>query len=183
MSNHISAVVDRKEYWLPQVIHHRAACATRTESYVCVYSHRFADTILFHHEGGVDVGDVEAKALKMEVKVGAAVPTAAEISQTLLVNLTDDSVKSLVGKFIEALYKVYRNLHFTYMEINPLVIREGKIYILDLAAKLDQCAEYLCKAEWGEVEYPAPFGRKHILRRPTSRNWTASRERLSNSPY
>ena len=39
------------------------------------------------------------------------------------------------------------------------VVTGGKIYILDLAAKLDQCAEYICKAKWGEVEYPAPFGR------------------------
>jgi len=36
MSNHISAVVDRKEYWLPQVIHYRAACATRTGELVKV---------------------------------------------------------------------------------------------------------------------------------------------------
>ena len=31
------------------------------EFYVCVYSSRDGDTILFHHEGGVDIGDVDAK--------------------------------------------------------------------------------------------------------------------------
>ena len=31
------------------------------EYYVCIYSHRYADTILFHHEGGVDIGDVDNK--------------------------------------------------------------------------------------------------------------------------
>lgn len=31
------------------------------EAYVCIYSHRYADTILFHHQGGVDIGDVDAK--------------------------------------------------------------------------------------------------------------------------
>ena len=31
------------------------------EFYVCIYSHREGDTILFHHEGGVDIGDVDAK--------------------------------------------------------------------------------------------------------------------------
>ena len=31
------------------------------EYYVCIHSHRYADTILFHHEGGVDIGDVDAK--------------------------------------------------------------------------------------------------------------------------
>lgn len=40
------------------------------EVYVCIYSHRNADTILFHHQGGVDIGDVDAKALKLEISVG-----------------------------------------------------------------------------------------------------------------
>lgn len=40
------------------------------EAYVCIYSHRNADTILFHHQGGVDIGDVDAKALKLEISVG-----------------------------------------------------------------------------------------------------------------
>jgi len=31
------------------------------EFYVCIYSHRQGDTILFHHEGGVEIGDVDAK--------------------------------------------------------------------------------------------------------------------------
>jgi len=31
------------------------------EFYVCIYSHRQGETILFHHEGGVEIGDVDAK--------------------------------------------------------------------------------------------------------------------------
>lgn len=66
----------------------------------------------------------------------------------------------LISRLIEHLYSSYCDLYFTYLEINPLVVNGGKVYILDLAAKLDQCADYLCKAAWGEVEYPAPFGRE-----------------------
>lgn len=40
------------------------------EMYVCIYSHRHADTILFYHEGGVDIGDVDSKAVKLHVPVG-----------------------------------------------------------------------------------------------------------------
>ena len=29
--------------------------------YVCIHSHRYADSILFRHEGGIDIGDVDAK--------------------------------------------------------------------------------------------------------------------------
>lgn len=34
-----------------------------------------------------------------------------------------------------------------------------KVYALDLAAKLDQTAEFLCKTRWGDIEFPPPFGR------------------------
>lgn len=54
------------------------------EYYVCVYSHRFADTILFYHEGGVDIGDVDAKAVVLEVPVGSIAPTDEVITAKLL---------------------------------------------------------------------------------------------------
>ena len=31
------------------------------EFYVCIYAGRVGNTVLFHHEGGVDIGDVDAK--------------------------------------------------------------------------------------------------------------------------
>lgn len=53
------------------------------EAYVCIYSHRTADTILFYHQGGVDIGDVDAKAVKLEVPVGETV-TIDKITSVLL---------------------------------------------------------------------------------------------------
>ena len=55
----------------------------------------------------------------------------------------DDSRKSRAAIFVQKLYAVYVARHFTYLEINPLVITDDKIYILDLAAKLDSAADYL----------------------------------------
>lgn len=40
------------------------------EMYVCIYSHRHADTILFYHQGGVDIGDVDSKAVKLDIPIG-----------------------------------------------------------------------------------------------------------------
>ena len=45
------------------------------------------------------------------------------------------------------------------MEVNPLVITNTAIYILDFAAKLDSAADYIFQAERASLEYPAPFGR------------------------
>ena len=36
------------------------------------------------------------------------------------------------------------------------------MYYLDLAAKLDQTAEYECSRAWGKIEFPAPFGRESL---------------------
>lgn len=36
---------------------------------MCIYATREGDYVLFHHEGGVDVGDVDAKAQKLLIKV------------------------------------------------------------------------------------------------------------------
>lgn len=131
--------------------------AQEEEVYVCIYSHRTADTILFHHQGGVDIGDVDAKALKLEVPVGKNI-TIDEITNTLLVNLTN-AKKLRVANFIHALYQSYVNLYFTYLEINPLVVTKDSIYVLDLAAKLDSTADFICRPKWGDIEYPPPFGR------------------------
>ena len=42
------------------------------------------------------------------------------------------------------------------------VLLGNEIHVLDVAAKLDQCAEFLCKAEWGDVDFPPPFGREAL---------------------
>lgn len=64
-----------------------------------------------------------------------------------------------LATFITKLFQVYMELHFTYLEINPLVVTKQAIYVLDLASRLDQTAEYLCASKWGPVEFPPPFGR------------------------
>lgn len=47
------------------------------EMYVCIYSHRHADTILFYHQGGVDIGDVDSKAVKLDIPVGTDIDETA----------------------------------------------------------------------------------------------------------
>lgn len=60
----------------------------KEEAYVCIYSHRTADTILFYHQGGVDIGDVDSKALKLEVPVGQET-SIEQIEKVLLTEITD----------------------------------------------------------------------------------------------
>lgn len=175
---------------------------------LCIFSERSHNTILFHHQGGVDVGDVDAKAAKMQVGLTSS-PTEEEIILQLLgelpaqrkeggrwwcgciccgcgggycmwpllwllfgavwaaavvcgccgrgccpsnywfappchsqpVALCPHGRSAAMGAFVSNLYAVFKRLHFTYLEINPVVMVGTELYILDLAAKLDQTAE------------------------------------------
>ena len=58
-------------------------------------------------------------------------------------------------------FKVYIP-DFVWIYIPDLVVYIPdffQVYILDLAAKLDATADFVCRAKWGEIEYPPPFGR------------------------
>jgi ATP citrate (pro-S)-lyase len=127
------------------------------ESYVAIMSTKDGDQIMFYHEGGVNVGDVDAKASRMEVPIGT-LPDAAEIEKKLLGKLSAER-KKLVAGFIEALFKFYADLNFTYLEINPIVVTKDCVVPLDLAAKLDSTAEFESGEKWGNIKFPAPFGR------------------------
>ncbi len=127
------------------------------ECYIAILSTRTGDDILFHHEGGVSVGDVDTKALRLEVPIGTF-PTQGEILSKLLSKVSTNQKDHLAG-FIEALFKFYADLNFTYLEINPLAVTKDSIVPLDLAAKLDSTAEFESGNKWGSIEFPAPFGR------------------------
>ena len=43
-----------------------------------------------------------------------------------------------------------------------LVITGSVVHMLDLAAKLDSTAEFVCKEHWGNIEFPPPFGREAL---------------------
>lgn len=92
-----------------------------TEYYININSVREGDNILFYHEGGVDVGDVDAKASKLVIGPSDTFPSHATIKKELLSKVPAKSQDVLVD-FIVRLYSVYVDLQFTYLEINPLVV-------------------------------------------------------------
>ncbi|MBA3044863.1 MAG: ATPase [Candidatus Thermoplasmatota archaeon] len=127
------------------------------ECYVAIMSTISGDTILFYHQGGVNVGDIDAKASRLEIPVGTF-PSVAEIEKKLMGKVPADRKKRVAG-FVEALFKFYADLNFAYLEINPIVVTKDSVMPLDLAAKLDSTADFESGRKWGPIEFPSPFGR------------------------
>jgi len=127
------------------------------EYYLAILSQRDGDQILFHHQGGINVGDIDAKAVRMMIPIGT-VPTTIDIEKQLLENVPKER-QGLIAGFIEGMFKFYADLNYTYLEINPFVVTGNRIVPLDLAAKLDDTAEFVSGKKWGDIEFPSPFGR------------------------
>lgn len=135
-----------------------------TEYYININSVRDGDWILFTHEGGVDVGDVDAKAKKILIPVDLKqFPSNQELAETLLPDVPK-GVHNVLIDFIVRLYSVYVDCQFTYLEINPLVVipnasaTSAEVHFLDLAAKLDQTADFECGVKWAIARSPVALG-------------------------
>ncbi len=127
------------------------------EYYLAILSQREGDQILFHHQGGINVGDIDAKAVRMTIPIGTY-PSASDIEKQLLGNIPKER-KGLIAGFIEGMFRFYADLNYTYLEINPFVVTGNRIIPLDLAAKLDDTAEFVSGKKWGGITFPSPFGR------------------------
>lgn len=133
------------------------------EYYICIQSDREGEEILFCAEGGVDVGDVDAKAARLHVEIDDDGLSPDRILQAGLLKGVPQIRQESLASFINTLFTVYRKLNFTYMEINPIVFAvDGTIVPLDLAAKIDETAAFLNASDWGHLDFPAPFGRKEF---------------------
>jgi ATP citrate (pro-S)-lyase len=129
----------------------------KEEYYVAVISRREGDDILFHHEGGSDVGDIDGVAARLPVPIGTT-PTAGWIGKNLLGRIPKER-RALIAGFIEGLFKLYVDLNYTYLEINPCIVSGKRIIPLDLAARLDDTAVFVSGDKWGKIRFPTPFGR------------------------
>jgi len=127
------------------------------EYYFAITSDREGDIVLFYHQGGINVGDIDAKAVKLFVPIGQT-PSASEFEKKLLGKVPGERKKLLAGFFV-GMFKFYADLDYAYLEINPVVVVGKNVYPLDLAAKLDDTASFQSGKKWGPIEFPSPFGR------------------------
>ena len=107
---------------------------------------------------------MDAKAKKILIPVDLSeYPSNDKIASTLLKEVPEGVHKVLVD-FISRLYAVYVDCQFTYLEINPLVVipnadaTSAEVYFLDIAAKLDQTAEFECGVKWAVARSPPALG-------------------------
>ena len=117
------------------------------------------DVLYMSAEGGMEVEEGwEEKVTEVAFSITA---TEDEIVEQIKENVPKDIAKKdkdSFAKFAIGFFKAYRELNFAYLEINPFVMQDSKIELLDMVAKLDDTAGFMMVEEWGDVDYPTPFG-------------------------
>lgn len=130
----------------------------KVEYYLAIKSDRAADTIYFSPSGGVDIEENWDKVVSIPVSVGTRVDDM-DVAGKLPDSLTGTE-KGFFSTFIKGILQLYWDLHFTFLEFNPLAVNGDKVIPLDTKARLDDTAAYLCGKKWCSVSFPPPFGRE-----------------------
>lgn len=68
-------------------------------------------------------------------------------------------IKPVIEDFIKSIYTLFIDLDFTFLEMNPFTLVDGKPYPLDMRGELDDTAAFKNFKKWGNIEFPLPFGR------------------------
>ena len=132
--------------------------AHKGEYYVAIKSNRDGDTIYFSNHGGVDIESVWDTVSEITIDI---LDDIDKINiENKLPKDTPKDQKKLFTEFIKGLYKFYKDLNYAYLEINPFVVTGKEIVPLDLVARIDDTGHFESAEKWGDLSFPAPFGRK-----------------------
>jgi ATP-citrate lyase beta-subunit len=117
------------------------------------------DVLYMSAEGGMEVEEGwDEKVTQLTFSITAS---EDEIAEQIRANIPSDIAKKDKKNFAEfciGFFRAYRELNFAYLEINPFVMQDKSIELLDMVAKLDDTAGFLMVEEWGDIEYPTAFG-------------------------
>jgi ATP-citrate lyase beta-subunit len=127
------------------------------EYYLAFAGHRGGDYIHFSTAGGMDIEANWDKVTTVSVPIDA---TIEDIDLTPILELVRDEDRETLRNVVAALFRFYRELHFGFLEYNPFTFKDGEFLPVDTVARLDDTAQFLCSEDWGDVEFPVPFGRE-----------------------
>ena len=133
----------------------------KDEWYVAFRTDANQDTLLISSQGGVDVEENWDQV--QEVAIPLTVERNIEAINTYLSTAIPSEYRQ--GRNVEViagLYQYFLEQHFTYLEINPIVLQGNDVHCLDMVARLDDTANFLMNDTWNDIPFPAAFGETRL---------------------
>lgn len=147
----VGEISDRLEYFLvePYVAHDK-------ECYVAFRTELESDVLYLSTSGGIDIEENWDTVRTIEIPEGSVLDTR-NLESVVKEMFPEENSRVLVDS-IWRLYDLFVSGHFTYLEINPVTVIDGRFVPLDTVAKVDDTAAFECRHLWGGLDFPAPFG-------------------------
>ncbi|MEO6508753.1 MAG: ATP citrate lyase citrate-binding domain-containing protein [Patescibacteria group bacterium] len=117
------------------------------EKYLSLERVREGYMVYYSNQGGIDIEDNTHTIQKALIKDKDSVKEIQTINDYL--SLPSGSLM----KVIEAFDKNF----FSFLEINPFVVKDGPIHILDLAVEVDSTAEFFVNKAWSSHDFVDHF--------------------------
>ncbi len=108
---------------------------TDDETYFALNRTKDGIEVSYSLKGGIDIEADPTAITHVVYTEGLALP---------LLGLDKDTLKKIVAVFDEN--------YFSFLEINPLLIRDGKSLFLDMAVEVDDAAEFFVGGRWAEKD-------------------------------
>ncbi|KAL6558382.1 ATP-citrate synthase alpha chain protein 1 [Orobanche minor] len=126
------------------------------EFFLNMVSDRLGCSISFSECGGIEIEENWDKVKTIFVPTGVSM--TPDICAPLVATLPL-KIKIVIEGFIKAIFALFADLDFTFLEMNPFTLVDGKPYPLDMRGELDDTAAFKNFKKWGNIEFPLPFGR------------------------
>ncbi|CAN0923969.1 ATP-citrate synthase alpha chain protein 1 [Linum grandiflorum] len=126
------------------------------EFYLNIVSERLGCSVSFSECGGIEIEENWDKVKTIFVPTGESL--TSEICAPLIATLPLE-IRGEIDKFISVVFTLFQDLDFTFLEMNPFTLVDGKPYPLDMRGELDDTATFKNFKKWGDIEFPLPFGR------------------------
>ncbi|ESW21123.1 hypothetical protein PHAVU_005G043500 [Phaseolus vulgaris] len=126
------------------------------EFYLNIVSERLGNSISFSECGGIEIEENWDKVKTVFMPTGLSL-TSESIAP--LVATLPLEIRGEIEEFLRVIYTLFKDLDFTFLEMNPFTLVNGKPYPLDMRGELDDTAAFKNFKKWGNIEFPLPFGR------------------------
>ncbi|XP_020572506.1 ATP-citrate synthase alpha chain protein 2 isoform X1 [Phalaenopsis equestris] len=126
------------------------------EFYLSIVSDRLGCNISFSECGGIEIEENwdKVRTVFIPCETSLTSDNCASLIATLPLEL-----KGKIEEFIKAVFILFLDLDFTFLEMNPFTLANGNPYPLDMRGELDDTAAFKNFKKWGDIEFPMPFGR------------------------
>lgn len=110
------------------------------EYYLAIERVREGKRVHYSISGGIDI---EEHKDNIETAIVKDYAQLKDIATTLQIPV----------ETLESILTAFDNYYFSFLEINPLVVMDGKLYFLDAAVEIDSTAEFFVAGAWRKNDF------------------------------